>query len=101
MNTETRDEWIGVAEVAAEMKLPERVCWELLRRLRVPMLPGLNTMARARFKRADWAEALERSKAPAPERAISAPAGAPVSAKVAKAPAGDLGAWRKKKGVGA
>jgi hypothetical protein len=65
MNTETRDEWIGVAEVAADLNLPVRVAWELVKRLRVPMLPGLNTMARARFKRADWAEALERSKAPA------------------------------------
>lgn len=63
-------EWIGVAEVAAEMNLTDRGAWELLKRLGVPIVEGERArMKSARFRRSDWIAARDRSMGPAPSRA--------------------------------
>jgi hypothetical protein len=59
------DEWIGVAEVAVELKLTERSAWELIRRLGVPRLePGRAIMGLARFRRSDWEAARDAAVRP-------------------------------------
>lgn len=70
MSTVTKpDEWIGVAEVAAELHLTERAAWELVRRLKVPMIEaGRAVMARARFRRTDWEACRDGSMKPAAQR---------------------------------
>jgi hypothetical protein len=79
----TADEWIGVTDVAAELKLTDRGAWELIRRLGVPRLePHRSVMATARFRRADWEAARDAAtKPPEPRaRAASAPAAAAATA---------------------
>jgi hypothetical protein len=67
------DEWIGVAEVAAELKLSERAAWELVRRLAVPMLEvGRAVLSTARFRRSDWEAARDRALQPPAPRSKSA-----------------------------
>jgi hypothetical protein len=68
----TNDEWIGVTEVATELKLTDRAAWELIRRLAVPRLePGRAIMSAARFRRSDWEAARDASvKPPEPRERI-------------------------------
>ena len=57
------DVWIGVAEVAEEMHYTHKEAWAFIRKIG---LVGLNTgkMKLARFTRAEFEEAIERSKRP-------------------------------------
>lgn len=72
------DEWIGVDDVARELNYTRRQSWELVKRLRVRCVgPTRHVMARARFLRSDWEEALNaslRPAAPEPEAPRPAPA---------------------------
>ena len=71
------DEWIGVAEVAAEMNLSDRGAWELVRRLGVRRLePGRAIMKDARFRRGDWELARDAAIGPPVPRAAKVPAAA-------------------------
>jgi len=80
-------EWIGVAEVAAELNLTPRAAWEMVRRLKVPMIePSRATLARARFRRSDWEEARDAALRPASPRAAK-PAPAPTPPKQSPAAA--------------
>jgi hypothetical protein len=89
----TKDEWIGVAEVAAELKLSERAAWELVRRVKVPMLEsGGAVMSRARFRRSDWEAARDASLKPAPARASKAAAQPPAPPTVKPTPAAAVAA---------
>lgn len=64
--TTPRDEWIGVAEVAAELNYSERRAWYLIQSLGIRCLgPTRNRMRLARFLRSDWEEARDRSLKPA------------------------------------
>lgn len=62
------DEWIGVAEVAAELHLTERGAWEIIRRTGLKML-NHHLMSKARFRRSDWEAAREAIMRPAEPRA--------------------------------
>jgi hypothetical protein len=96
------DDILTVADVAAELRLSERLAWETVKRLRVPCVAYHGSMRRARFKRGDWEAALERSKTPPALRtAAGAAVGTPTSKpKVKQGSVGEeLSAWRKAKGV--
>jgi hypothetical protein len=102
MGTKT-DEWIGVADVADELHLTQRHAWELVKKLGVPCVgPVRDVMRLARFSRADWETARDRSKAPPTPRHSKQARGRPVATKLGAAVsriegAGDrLSAWRKK-----
>lgn len=84
----TADEWIGVAEVAAEMKLTERRAWELIRRLCVPRIEGARSdMAGARFRRSDWEKCRDGAvKPPEPRARAGRLAPAPPPARPAARP---------------
>lgn len=75
------DEWIGVAEVADELRMTHRAAWELIRRLGVPRLePGRAVMASARFRRSDWEAARDASvKPPEPRARVAAAASTPAT----------------------
>jgi hypothetical protein len=62
------DPWIGVAEVAAELRYTEAEAWRLIRRIGVPMLePDRARMKAARFRRSAWeARRDARTGPPAP-----------------------------------
>jgi hypothetical protein len=78
------DDWIGTAEVAAELRLTERAAWEVLRGAGIRML-NPRRMGMARFRRSDWEAAREAIlKPPAPRAPYVRPA-APAAAAV-KAP---------------
>jgi hypothetical protein len=80
------DEWIGVADVAAELNLSARAAWEILRRSGVRML-NERAMKRARFRRGDWEAAREQAMRPVPPRAAYVrPAAAPAGEKPKAAP---------------
>lgn len=77
-------EWIGVAEVAAEMNLTDRKAWRLVKRLGVRVVePERATARTATFLRADFEEARARSMGPAASQPPRAPA-APVAASKAR-----------------
>jgi hypothetical protein len=59
------DEWIGVDEVAAEMRYTQRQAWEYIRSIGLASANTRN-MNLARFTRAEFNEARERAKAPIP-----------------------------------
>jgi hypothetical protein len=64
------DDWIGVEDVAAELRVSPRIAWELVRRLEVPVIdPGHARMQTVRFRRADWMAARDGAMKPVPTRA--------------------------------
>ena len=62
------EEWIGVEDVAAEMKFTQRQAWEYVRRIGLASANGV-TMKLARFTRADFEAARERAMRPLAPRA--------------------------------
>jgi hypothetical protein len=74
------NEWIGVEDVAAEMRYTERQAWEFIRSIGLTTV-NARKMHLVRFTRAEFDEARERAKAPIAPRHRAAPAGAPVEAK--------------------
>jgi hypothetical protein len=62
-------DWIGVGTVAAEMQLPEKVVWEMLRKLGVPILPPGARLKTARFRRAEFERLRDQGARPLPPRA--------------------------------
>jgi hypothetical protein len=64
------DEWIGVAEVAAEMKYTQKQAWEYVRKIGL-VVANSWTMSLVRFTRAEFAEARRRGMAPLAPRAKS------------------------------
>ena len=63
-------DWIGVAEVAAEMNFSSRQAWELVKRLGVPMIAGAGRrMDGARFLREKWQALRDAAQRPAEPRA--------------------------------
>jgi hypothetical protein len=90
-----KDEWIDVEIVAAEMGLTDRQAWEWVKRLGVPCVgPARNVMRKSRFTRADWNEAIERSKGPAVAKEAEPENPAERRRRRAAAADDDLGAWR-------
>lgn len=67
MNT-AKEEWIGVAEVAAEMNYAPREAWEYVRRIGL-VATNTRRMRLARFTRAEFEDARERAKKPIAPRA--------------------------------
>jgi hypothetical protein len=57
------DEWIGVDEVAAEMRYTPKQAWEFLRSIGV-LTCNPRHLKLARFTRAEFNEARERAKSP-------------------------------------
>jgi hypothetical protein len=76
--TKASDEWIGVADVAAELGITPRQAWHLIGRLGVPCLWTVrNTVKGARILRRDWEACRDRSKAPPEPRAARGAAAVP------------------------
>lgn len=83
----TAEEWIGVADVAAELNLSDRATWEILRRCGLKML-NERSKKLARFRRGDWEAAREQAMKPVAPRAVYVrPAAAPAGEKPKAAPA--------------
>jgi hypothetical protein len=84
-------EWMGVRDVAAELGISALQAGHLIRRLRVPViLPTVNFMRTARFRRADFRRLLEASLAPVPAPAPPPPRTSPgKAARATCAPSGD------------
>jgi hypothetical protein len=61
------DEWIGIDQVAAEMKYSRRQAWEFVRSIGLVVV-NVRSMGLVRFTRADFNDARERAKAPLPPR---------------------------------
>lgn len=110
MKAQVQDEWIGVAEVAIELAITPRQAWELIKKLGVPCIgPVRDVMRMARFSRADWEEARDRSKAPPTPRGgkgashgtVGASQGKGRGRQKAVTPSGgdSLSAWRKGRGA--
>jgi hypothetical protein len=71
-STMAADEWIGVDEVAAEMRYTQRQAWEFIRSIGVASV-NARKMNLIRFTRAEFNEARERAKAPIAPRSRVAP----------------------------
>ena len=66
----SQTEWIGVDVVAAEMGYTQRQAWEYVRRIGL-LATNHSTMALARFTRADFEAARQRSLTALPRRTYS------------------------------
>lgn len=72
-----KTEWIGVNEIADEMKYTRRQTWEYLRKIGI-FAANATTMRLARFTRAEFDEARERAKSTLPPKQPYRSAVAPV-----------------------
>ena len=93
MDTANSNEWIGVAQVAAEMNLTDQKAWNLIKQLGVLMVNAERaTKKTALFRRSDWEDARDRSIGQAPGRAPYTPRTANSAAPNAKRVSSSLAA---------
>jgi hypothetical protein len=76
----TNDQWIGVEDVAAEMKYTARQAWEFIRSIGLTTV-NARSMHLVRFTRGEFEEARDRAKAPIAPRHRVAPTGPSPEAK--------------------